>query len=104
MGCLTSKTSNKKQQQQRYHIKLVKYVLEMFRYLERFQMATTLLLLLLSFNVLKQRYVYKIYHILFFSCFVNRASRYVHLKKNQLDVQFIFSIFRETTLHVSGYL
>jgi hypothetical protein len=30
------------------------------------------------------------------------ASRYIHLKKNQLDAQFIFSIFCQTPLHVSG--
>ena len=35
-------------------------------------------------------------------CFVDRASRYSRLKKNQLDAQFIFSIFRQTRLHVSG--
>ena len=40
-----------------------------------------------------------IYHFLYF---VDRASRYIHLKKNQLDAQFIFSIFRQTPLHVSG--
>jgi len=33
---------------------------------------------------------------------IDRASRYIHLKKNQLDAQFIFSIFRQTPLHVSG--
>jgi hypothetical protein len=27
---------------------------------------------------------------------------YIHLKNNQLDAQFIFSIFRQTPLHVSG--
>jgi len=26
----------------------------------------------------------------------------IHLKKNQLDTEFIFSIFRQTPLHVSG--
>jgi len=64
-------------------------------------MATTLLL----FNMLKQRYVYKIYHILFifFLCFVDRAgSRYIHLKKTQLDVKFIFGVFRQTPLQVSA--
>ena len=40
-----------------------------------------------------------IYHFL---CFVDHASRYIHLKKNQLDSQFIFSIFRQIPLHVSG--
>jgi hypothetical protein len=30
------------------------------------------------------------------------ASRYIRLKKNQLDAQFIFSIFRQTPPHVSG--
>jgi len=35
-------------------------------------------------------------------CFVDRASRYINLKKNQLDAQFIFSTFRQTPLHVSG--
>jgi len=34
-------------------------------------------------------------------CFVDRASRYIHLQKNQLDAQFIFSVFRQTPLHVS---
>jgi hypothetical protein len=33
--------------------------------------------------------------------FVGRASRYNHVKKNQLDAQFILSIFRQP-LHVSG--
>jgi hypothetical protein len=27
---------------------------------------------------------------------------YIHLKKNQFDAQFIFSIFRQTPLQVSG--
>ena len=27
---------------------------------------------------------------------------YIHLKENQLDAQFILSIFRQTPLHVSG--
>jgi hypothetical protein len=27
---------------------------------------------------------------------------YAHLNKNQLDAQFIFSIIRQTPLHVSG--
>ena len=40
-----------------------------------------------------------IYH---FIRFVDRESRYIHLKKNQLDSQFIFSIFRQKHLHVSG--
>ena len=35
-------------------------------------------------------------------CFVDRVSRYSHLKKNQPDVQFVFSIFRQPPLHVSG--
>jgi len=35
-------------------------------------------------------------------CFVDRASRYIHLKKNQLGAQFIFSMFHQTPLHVSG--
>jgi hypothetical protein len=34
--------------------------------------------------------------------FVDCASRYIHLKKHQLDTQFIFSIFCQTPLHVSG--
>ena len=34
--------------------------------------------------------------------FVDRASRYIHLKKKQRDAQFIFSIFHQTPLHVSG--
>ena len=36
-----------------------------------------------------------------FLCFVDRASRYNRAKKNQLDAQFILSIFRQP-LHVSG--
>jgi hypothetical protein len=32
----------------------------------------------------------------------DRASRYFRVKKNQLDAQFIFSIFRQTPVHVSG--
>ena len=35
-------------------------------------------------------------------CPVDRISRYIHLKKNQHDAQIIFSIFRQTPLHVSG--
>ena len=27
---------------------------------------------------------------------------FTHLNKNQLDAQFIFSIFRQTSLHISG--
>ena len=34
-------------------------------------------------------------------CFVDRASRYNRVKKNQLDAQLILSIFRQP-LHVSG--
>ena len=34
--------------------------------------------------------------------FFDRASRYIHLKKSQLDAQIIFSIFRQTPLNVSG--
>jgi len=34
--------------------------------------------------------------------FFDRASRYIHLKKSQLDAQFVFSIFPHTPLHVSG--
>jgi len=30
-------------------------------------------------------------------CFVVHASRYIHIKNNQLDAQFIFSIFRQTS-------
>jgi hypothetical protein len=33
---------------------------------------------------------------------VDRASRYIHLKINQLVTQFIFNIFRQTLLHVSA--
>jgi len=33
--------------------------------------------------------------------FVDRASRHINLKKNQLDAQFISSIFRQISLHVS---
>ena len=39
---------------------------------------------------------------LYFLCSVDRTTRYIHLMKNQLDAQFIFSIFRQTPLHVSG--
>ena len=40
------------------------------------------------------------FHIL---CFADRAaSRYILIKKNQLDAQFIFSIYRQTPLLVSG--
>ena len=35
-------------------------------------------------------------------CFVDRASRYIHLKKNQIDAQFVFSICRQTPLHILG--
>jgi len=35
-------------------------------------------------------------------CSVDRASRYIRLKKNQLGAQFIFCIFRQTPLYVSG--
>jgi len=35
-------------------------------------------------------------------CFVGRAYRYIHFKKNQLDAQFIFSIVLPTPVHVSG--
>jgi len=38
----------------------------------------------------------------FLFCFVDRASLYIHLKKNQLDAQFIFGIFRQTPVHISG--
>jgi hypothetical protein len=34
-------------------------------------------------------------------CFVDRASRYSRVMKNQLDAQFILSVFRQP-LHVSG--
>ena len=34
-------------------------------------------------------------------CFVDRASRYNRVKKNQLDAQLIFSTFPQP-LHVSG--
>jgi len=37
----------------------------------------------------------------FFISFVQRASRYNRVKKNQLDAQLILSIFRQP-LHVSG--
>jgi hypothetical protein len=33
---------------------------------------------------------------------IDHASRYIHLKINQLDAQFIFGIFHQTPLHVSG--
>ena len=36
-------------------------------------------------------------------CFgIRQRSKNIHSKKNQLDSQFIFSIFRQTPLHVSG--
>jgi len=35
-------------------------------------------------------------------CFVDRASGHIYLKRNQADAHFIFSIFRQTPLHVSG--
>jgi hypothetical protein len=35
-------------------------------------------------------------------CFFERASRNFHLKKNQIDAQFIFSIFHQTPLHLLG--
>jgi len=34
-------------------------------------------------------------------CFVDHASRYDRVKKNQLDAQLILSVFRQP-LHVSG--
>jgi len=34
-------------------------------------------------------------------CFVDRASRYNRVNKNQLDAQLILSIFRQP-LHISG--
>ena len=42
-----------------------------------------------------------IYYIL--KCYVpvDRVSRYIHLKENQTDTQFTFSIFRQTPVHVS---
>ena len=43
------------------------------------------------------RYVSK--YILYF---VYRATQYIRFKKIQLDAHFIFSIFRQTPLHVSG--
>jgi hypothetical protein len=47
-----------------------------------------------------------IFHIgcsLWYVICISRKLLYVwHLKKNQLDAQFIFSIFRHTPLHVSG--
>jgi len=39
--------------------------------------------------------------VIFFLCFVDRASRYNRVKKNQLDAQLILSIFRQP-LHVTG--
>jgi hypothetical protein len=36
--------------------------------------------------------------------FVDPASRYIRLKKNQIDAQFIFSTFRQTPLHVLGVI
>jgi hypothetical protein len=47
--------------------------------------------------------VYAVHKIFYgFLCFVDRASRYTNIKKNQLDAQFVFSIFHQTPLHVSG--
>ena len=34
-------------------------------------------------------------------CFVDSASRYIHVNKNQLGAQFVFSIFRRKPLHIS---
>ena len=42
-----------------------------------------------------------IFLFLFCFCFVDRASRYKRVKKNQLDAQLILSVFRQL-LHVSG--
>jgi hypothetical protein len=36
------------------------------------------------------------------ACLVGRASRHIHLKKNQLDAQLIFSILRQKPVYVSG--
>ena len=35
-------------------------------------------------------------------CFVDRATLYIHSKKDQLHARFILSILRQTPLHVSG--
>jgi len=35
-------------------------------------------------------------------CVLLAAPRYIHLNTNRLDAQFIFSVFRQTPLHVSG--
>ena len=40
--------------------------------------------------------------ILYILRFVDRASRYIHLKINQHVAQFIFRIFRHKLLHVSA--
>ena len=37
-------------------------------------------------------------------CFVDRASRYFRAKKNQIDAQFIFSIFRQTSTSCPGWI
>jgi len=36
-----------------------------------------------------------------FYVFVDRASRYIHFKKTQLDAQLILSMFRQTPVHIS---
>jgi hypothetical protein len=41
-------------------------------------------------------------HILFL-CFIDRASRYDRVKKNQIDAQLILSTFRQP-LRVSGHI
>jgi len=38
------------------------------------------------------------------SCFVDRASRYIHLKKNQLDAQFISVYFVKHLYMFRSYL
>ena len=50
-------------------------------------------------HILNLKHTETFYKIL---CYVDRASRYIHLKKNQLDAQFIFGTFPQTPLHVSG--
>ena len=46
---------------------------------------------------------YIMYNFFFFVLsFIDRVSRYIHWKINQLGAQLFFSIFRQTPLHVSG--
>ena len=49
-------------------------------------------------------FITRIVHVTFMAvilCFVDRASRYIRVKKNQLDAN-LFSVYFVRTLHVSG--